>query len=139
MASSECSEHVASVPARAAFSVARSTAVTGELMSGLLYVGAAAPVQTVFDVTSSGGEFDLSTIASARLLVRFANGSSAEWPATVSGATATSARLTRVHEVADIPPGVEGSARIRADVTLTGVAEPVRTRWRPVEILRDGV
>lgn len=117
----------------------------GELMSGLLYVGAAAPVQTVFDVTSSGAPFDLSTIATARLHVRFADGSSQVWAATVGpippdvAATATRARLTRVHDVDDIPPGVEGSARIRADITLTGVDEPVRTRWRPVEILRDGV
>jgi hypothetical protein len=107
-------------------------------MSGNLYPGAAAPVQTVFNVTSSGGDFDLSTIDSARLLVRFSNGSAAEWPATVSSATATAARLTRVHDAADVPVGVEGTARIRADITL-GSGAIVRTRWRPVEILRDGV
>lgn len=102
-------------------------------------MGAAAPVRTVFNVTSTGGAFDLSTIASARLLVRFANGSVATWPATVSSPTATSATLTREHEADDIPAGVEGEARVRADITLTGVDEPVRTRWRPVQILRDGV
>lgn len=113
-------------------------------MAGSLYVGAAAPVQTVFDVSSSGAPFDLSTIASARLLVRFADGSAAEWPASVSATppdvapTATRARLTRVHDAADIPVGVEGTARVRADITLAGGAV-VRTRWRPVEILRDGV
>lgn len=114
-------------------------------MAGNLYVGAAAPVSTVFDVTSSGAPFDLSTIASARLLVRFADGSAATWDADVGptppdvAPTPTRVRLTRVHEPEDIPPGVEGSARIRADITLTGVDEPVRTRWRPVEILREGV
>lgn len=114
-------------------------------MAGQLYVGAAAPVQTVFDVTSSGGDFDLSAIASARLLVRFANGTVAEWPCTLGAtppditATPTRARLTRVHDVPDIPSGTEGTARVRADITLIGVAEPLRTRWRPVEILRDGV
>lgn len=107
-------------------------------MAGNLYPGAAAPVQTVFNVTSSGGAFDLSTIDSARLLVRFANGTSAEWPATVSNASETAARLTRVHDAADVPAGVEGTARVRADITLVG-GEVVRTRWRPVEILRDGV
>jgi hypothetical protein len=108
-------------------------------MAGSLYVGAAAPVRTVFNVTSTGGAFDLTTIASARLLVRFANGTVATWPATVSAPTTTSARLTRVHDEDDIPAGVEGTARVRADITLTGVVEPLRTRWRPVEILRDGV
>lgn len=113
-------------------------------MAGSLYVGAAAPVQTVFDVTSSGGAFDLSTIASARLFVRFADGSSGQWPAVVGptppdvAPTTTRARLTRVHDAADIPAGSEGSARVRADITLAGGAV-VRTRWRPVEILREGV
>lgn len=111
---------------------------------GDLYVGAAAPVSTVFDVTSSGAPFDLSTIASANLLVRFRDGSVATWPATVGptppdvAAVATRARLTRLHAGGDIPAGVEGTARIRADILLTGGAS-LRTRWRPVEILRDGV
>jgi hypothetical protein len=115
------------------------------MAAGNLYVGAAAPVQTVFDVTSSGGEFDLSAIDSARLLVRFVDGSTQTWDADVGptppdvAPTPTRARLTRVHEAADIPAGVEGTARIRADITLSGVVEPLRTRWRPVEILRDGV
>lgn len=114
-------------------------------MAGSLYVGAAAPVSTVFDVTSNGGDFDLTTIASARLVVRFANGSEQTWAADVGpippdgAVTATRARLTRVHDPEDIPEGAEGSARLRADITLTGFAEPVRTRWRPVEILREGV
>lgn len=113
-------------------------------MAGNLYVGAAAPVSTVFDVTSSGGDFDLSDIDSARLLVRFEDGSSASWTAVVSAIppdiapTATRARLTRLHDPADIPLGVEGTARVRADLTLTGGAQ-LRTRWRPIEILRDGV
>lgn len=107
-------------------------------MSGSLYVGAAAPVRTLFDVTSSGGAFDLATITSARLLVRFANGELATWDATVSQATTTGARLTRLHDAADIPLGAEGTARIRADITLAS-GDVVRTRWRPVEILRDGV
>src|SRR6187551_683762 len=85
------------------FSVARPTRLT--IMSGSLYVGAAAPVRTVFEVTSSGGEFDLSTIDTASLLVRFANGSAATWPATVSAATETSATLTRSHDEDDIPAG----------------------------------
>jgi hypothetical protein len=114
-------------------------------MAGNLYVGAAAPVQTVFDVTSRGAPFDLSTIDSARLLVRFEDGSTAIWPATIGpvppdvAPTPTRARLTRVHDVGDIPLGAEGGARIRADISLTDVVEPVRTRWRPVEILREGV
>lgn|SRR5262245_35138388 len=114
-------------------------------MAGALYVGAAAPVSTVFDVSSSGGAFDLTTIDSARLVVRFASGLERTWDATVSpvppdvAVIATRARLTRVHDAADIPEGVEGTARVRADITLTGVAEPIRTRWRPVEILREGV
>lgn len=113
-------------------------------MAGSLYVGAASPVRTVFDVTSSGGEFDLSTITSARLVVRFADGSVVEWPATVSATppdlapTATAARLTREHDPADILAGVEGTARVRADVTLASGAV-LRTRARPVEILREGV
>lgn len=108
-------------------------------------MGAAAPVSTVFDVSSSGGAFDLTTIASARLVVRFADGNVASWPAVVGpippavAVTATRARLTRVHAVDDIPDGAEGSARIRADITLTGVDEPIRTRWRSVEILPEGV
>lgn len=112
-------------------------------MAGSLYVGARAPVSTVFDVSSSGAPFDLSTITSAQLLVRFADGSAAAWPATVGptppdvAATATRARLTRLHDAADIPVGVEGSARVRADVTLASGAA-LRTRWRAVEILRDG-
>lgn len=107
-------------------------------------MGAAAPVQTVFDVTSTGGSFNLSTISSARLLVRFANGTSATWVATVGAtppdgaATATRARLTRVHAEDDIPAGVEGTARVRADIELAS-GDVVRTRWRPVEILREGV
>jgi len=114
-------------------------------MSGSLYVGAAAPVSTTFDVTSSGAPFDLSAITSARLLVRFANGVTATWAATVGpvppdvAETATRARLTRVHAAGDIPVGAEGTARIRADITLDGVAEPVRTRWRAVEVMREGV
>lgn len=113
-------------------------------MAGNLYVGAAAPVQTVFDVTSSGEPFDLTTIASARLVVRFDDGSSQVWAADVGptppdiAPTATRVRLTRVHDADDIPSGAEGTARIRADITLTGVAEPIRTRSRSVDILRDG-
>lgn len=108
-------------------------------MSGSLYVGALAPVQTAFDVTSSGeAAFDLTTIASARLIVRWADGSSGSWPVVVSGATPSSARLTRLHQAGDIPIGVEGTARVRADITLASGAA-LRTRWRPVEILRDGV
>lgn len=114
-------------------------------MAGNLYVGAAAPVQTVFDVTSSGEPFDLSSVVSARLLARFVNGASATWVATVGpvppdiAPTTTRVRLTRVHQVDDIPAGVEGTVRIRADLTIDGVAEPLRTRWRAVEIIRDGV
>lgn len=107
-------------------------------MPGSLYVGAAAPVRTVFDVTSSGGEFDLSSITSARLVVRFDDGSSATWPAVVSNATETSARLTREHDAADIPPNTEGTARVRADITL-GSGAVVRTRAVSVNILREGV
>ena len=108
-------------------------------MSGSLYVGALAPVQTAFDVTSSGApSFDLTTITSARLLVRFENGSEAQWQASVSLATASSARLTRLHQAGDIPAGVEGTARVRADITLASGAA-LRTRWRSVVILRDGV
>lgn len=108
-----------------------------------LYVGAAAPVQTVFDVSSSGAPFDLSTVDSAVLLVAFANGVTASWPVTVEAQpgdddpTPTRCRLVRVHDAADVPEGAEGTARIRADILLTGVAEPIRTRWRAFEVLSD--
>lgn len=108
-----------------------------------LYVGAAAPVQTVFDVSSSGAPFDLSDIESARLVVAFSNGTSATWEATVTAQpgdlapTPTRCRLVRAHEPSDIPEGAEGTARVRADITLTGVDEPIRTRWRPFEVLSD--
>jgi hypothetical protein len=115
-------------------------------MAGALYVGAAAPIRTVFFVSSSGGAgFDLGTTESARLLVRFANGRTASWPAEVLPAPPhvalqpTIIQLVRVHDVEDIPTGAEGTARIRADVTLVGNPAPLRTRWRPVEILRDGI
>ena len=146
MASSECSDQRRERACRAVDLCGEADrCYPGELMAGNLYVGAAAPVSTVFDVSSSGGAFDLTTIASARLVVRFANGTEQAWAASVGpippdvAATATRARLTRVHDVDDIPVGAEGSARVRADITLTGVAEPIRTRWRAVEILRDGV
>lgn len=116
-------------------------------MSGQLYAGAADPVRTVFDVTASGEDgFDLTEIESARLVVLFSNGITKTWEATVSshpdddeGPTETRARLTRVHESADIPVGCEGTARVRADITLSGFASPVRTRWRALEVIPAAV
>src|SRR5262245_7873770 len=115
-------------------------------MSGQLYAGAAAPVKTVFDVTATGEDgFDLTDIVSARLVFLFHNGVTKTFDATVGptppdeAATATAARLTRVHESSDIPTGCEGSARVRADITLDGYPNPVRTRWRAIEVLPAAV
>lgn len=115
-------------------------------MSGHLYVGALAPVRTTFIVTASGSNgFDLTEATSARLVVKFANGVETSWDAAIEAVapdvavTATRARLVRVHEEGDIPAGVEGSARIRADITLADFTAPVRTRWRAVEVLPEAV
>ncbi len=111
-----------------------------------LYVGAAAPVTTKYDLTVSDVAFDLTTIEAggANLLVRFANSVTATWLCSTSGVppagspTASAVRLTRLHAPDDVPEGAEGIAKIRADVKLTGSAEPIRGEWMDVNIVPEG-
>jgi hypothetical protein len=69
-----------------------------------IHQGAVAPYALTFTVTSPDpATFDLSTATAAELRVKRENGSADVWPCTLSGLTTTTAILTHIFAVGDVP------------------------------------
>ena len=109
-----------------------------------LYVGAVAPVSTVYDLTTDDPAFDLTTASAADLHVWFENDDEADWSCSLSPIPPDGAigagrlRLTRLHQSADLPEGSEGTIRVQPRVTIPASAEPIRGEVRAIPVERAG-
>lgn len=68
-----------------------------------IHQAAVAPYALRYDVTSTSGEFDLSTVTAGEFHILRGNGSEDTWSAGISNQTATSLRLTHVFISTDVP------------------------------------
>lgn len=89
-------------------------------------------------MTSDDAAFDLSNVTAGRIVAVFDDDSEVSWDATLSGQSATSVTLTRAHESADVPAGVEGTAYLRASLDTSDSDEPLETASKAVPIVRLG-
>jgi len=106
-------------------------------MTQSLYPGGLDPLRSVVIVESSDANFDLALVASAVILAVLPDNTEKSWPATLSAQTSTSVTLTRIHEAGDIPDDAEGTAYLRAQLTLAG-GEILETTSAPAPIAKLG-